>query len=72
MIFLKYPCKTSAVAGFEEQLMELSLSYKSEEDRALEMPVLQEGKTVVKGIENIKVYLEQLVLEIYASRNAAC
>ena len=72
MIQLKYSVKTSALKEMEDMLEGFSLAFKTVIQPDLEQPVLQDGKCIVSGSENIKTYLDQLVLEVLASRNAAC
>ena len=72
MIQLKYSVKTSALKEMEDMLEGFSLAFKTVIQPDLEQPVLQDGKNIVSGSENIKTYLDQLVLEVLASRNAAC
>lgn len=72
MLHLKYPEKTTSIKEMEERLANLSLAFKSNVDVELEIPVLFDGKIVVKGMEQIKKHIAQLEIEVLASRNFAC
>ncbi|MEZ4934450.1 MAG: hypothetical protein R2788_20275 [Saprospiraceae bacterium] len=72
MLQLKYPEKTTAIKEMEERLANLSLAFKSTIEAELENPVLYDGKIVVKTMELIKKHVDQLEIEILASRNFAC
>jgi hypothetical protein len=72
MLHLKYPEKTTAIKEMEERLANLSLAFKSTIEAELENPVLYDGKIVVKTMELIKKHVDQLEIEILASRNFAC
>lgn len=72
MLHLKSPEKTDSIKEMEERLTNLSLAFKSTVEAELETPVLLDGKIVVKGIGQIKKHIDQLEIEILASRNFAC
>ncbi len=72
MLQLKYPERITAIKELEEQLTTLSLAYKATIDQTLNEPEIREGQTIVTGMENIIVYVNQLESEIRKSRNFAC
>ena len=71
MITLKVPAGQQH-KSVEERLLSLSLAFKKEQSQEVTIITLEDGKTVVEGLEKIQSYLDQLQGELNQWYYCAC
>lgn len=64
MITLKYATHSQEVLELEESLKNLSLAFKTEENKALCQPILEDGELILEGERAIKAHLDKLSGEL--------
>lgn len=61
MITIAYPNKDKVIEDWKSQLEELVTAHKLVEDVTLEVPVLKDSSTVLKGEQAINDYMNSLM-----------
>ncbi len=64
MIYIFYSKEDEAVLDIRDKLVDLSLAFKIEKSEDAEDILLQEGKTIKTGYEDINEHLDEIAREL--------
>lgn len=72
MIVLKIPAKEAKFLPIVDRLKSLSLAFRQEENAEVKEITLEDGKSVVEGVQKIEQYLDQLQGELHQWYYCSC